>query len=149
MPTVNHVALEKSPAMQHAYGNLAYKSAKVTMPIGSAAADLINFMRLRKGMKLIDGFAKWDGGNSAATTMKLGLAAVAGGLTSQVDDDYFILAATDLNAANGRQAFNNPAVYQITLDSDYYVQATLAGTTSATLAMDIEVTVFYEFVGNL
>lgn len=148
MATTNHPALDKKRNMQHAYGNCAYAHGRVTVPIGAAAADLVNFIRLNAGMKLIDSFASWDGGNSAATTMKLGLAAVPGGKTTFVDDDYFILAATDINAA-GRVRQNNLAVYSIILDDDYYVQATLAGVTTATLAMDIEVFVFYEFIGSL
>jgi hypothetical protein len=148
MPTLNAPGLDKDPSMAHVYGNVAAKRKRVTVPIGQAVGDLINFMRLPARSRILDFIETHDGANTAATTATFGLAAVPGGPTTFVDADYFLLAATDLNAA-GRNRWNNLSVYSVLLDGDYYVQAVLAGANTAGAAMDIEVTVLYEFVGNL
>lgn len=147
MGTYNAYDLEKRAHMAHAFGNLCVAQARVTLPIGAAAAETIDFLRLKKNMRIIDFVESHDGSNSAATTANFGLAAVSGGLTTYVDADYF-LAAADLNAA-GRNRWGNTAVYPITLDDDYYLRAVLAGTTSAGAAMDIDVTVYYVYIGNI
>lgn len=154
MATLNGPGVNPASAQQrdtvhaHVYGNVAYKSRKITLPAsgaGSAVADLINFFVLPLGAKIIDFFESHNGANGAATTANFGLAAITGGPTTFVDADYF-LAAADLNAA-GRNRWGNTAVYSVTLDGPYVVQAVLAAA-AVTVAMDVEVTVLYEFVGN-
>jgi hypothetical protein len=147
MATFNALALSKRPTMQSAYGNLCVAYDKVSMPIGTAAGDTADVLRLPKNARILDFYESHDGGNSAATTANIGLAAVPGGPTTYVDADYF-LAAADLNAA-GRNRWGNTAVAPILLDGDYFVRIVIAGTTSATAAMDIHVVVLYEFLGNL
>lgn len=147
---VNAGAQQRDRVMAHVYGNRSSKTSKVLLPTsgpGSAIADLVNFCRLPRGARILDFFERHDGANSAATTAKFGLAAITGGSTTFVDDDYFLLAGVDLNAA-GINRWNNTAVYSVVLDDDYLVQATLAGATVA-VAMNVEVTVDYEFVGSL
>lgn len=140
-------AVDKKPLIRAAYGNVACAYAKVTMPVGTAAADISNVLRLPKDIRIIDFYESHNGDNSAATTANFGLAAVAGGPTTFVDADYF-LAAADLNAA-GRNRWGNVTVGPVQLDGDYYLQIVIAGTTSATLPMDIHVHVLYEYLGNL
>lgn len=147
MATFHASGYDKKPTMQSQYGNLSVAYARVTMPIGSAAADYADFMIIPKNARLLDFYETHDGGNSAATTGNFGLAAVPGGPTTQVDADYF-LAAADLNAA-GRNRWGNTAVYPIITDGKYYLRLVLAGVTSATAAMPIDVVLTYEFLGNL
>lgn len=147
MATFHSTGYEKRPMMKSQYGNLAVAYARVTMPIGSAAADFADFMIIPKDCRLLDFYETHDGGNSAATTGNFGLAAVTGGKTTYVDADYF-LAAADLNAA-GRNRWGNTAVYPIVTDDKYLLRLVLAGTTSAGAAMPIDVVLTYEFLGNL
>lgn len=147
MATTFKVAnVDKQPMMAHVYGNLAYALAKYTMPIGQAATDLIDFLRIPANCQIVDFYERHDGSNTAATTGSFGLAAVTGGPTTYVSSTYFT-SATDLNAA-GFNRWANSAVYSITTDGEYYVQCVIAGTTSAGAAMDIEVCLMYEYVGN-
>lgn len=135
--------------MAHVYGNLAVKRAKVSIPVGAVATDIVNFFVLPADCEIIDFFAVNDGANSAATTMNIGLkyATPAAPSTDQSDADYF-LAAYDINAA-GRTRWGNTAVYSLTTNAEYFVQGVLAGATVATAAAVVEVTVMYVFNGNL
>lgn len=135
--------------MAHVYGNLSAKRAKVSIPVGAVATDIVNFFVLPADCEIIDFFATNDGANSAATTMNIGLkyAAAAAPTTDQSDADYF-LAAYDLNAA-GRTRWGNTAVYSLTTNDDYIVQGVVAGVTVATAAAVVEITVFYIYRGNL
>lgn len=137
----------RSAPMAGVYGNVAYATAKVSIPVGAVATELVNFLVLPRDIRLIDFRAHTDGANSAATTMNLGLKNVTGGATTFNDADYFI-AALDINAA-GRTGWTNLAVYQVTLDDEYILQGVIAGATVATAAAVVEVTVWYEFKGNL
>lgn len=147
MATLNAANVDKDPNMAHVYGNLAYKYVEYTLLIGAAIADLVNFIRLPANVRIVDFYETHDGANTAATTANFGLAAVAGGPTTYVDNDYF-LAAADLNAA-GRNRWGNTAVYPIVTDGEYYVQAVLAGANVAGANMKVGVYVAYEFRGNL
>jgi hypothetical protein len=140
---------QRDRVMAHVYGNVANKTKKVRLPItgaGSAVADTVTFMRLPIGARIIDFYERHDGAQNAATTGKIGLAAVTGGKTTYVDDDYFLLNTLDLNAA-GFNRWNNLTVYSVTLDDDYLVVLTLAAQAIA-VAMDVEVSVTYEFTGS-
>lgn len=148
MTALKVTGVDKTPMMAHVYGNLSHKYVEYTMLIGAAAADTIDFLRLPRDVRIVDFYETHDGANTAATTAKFGLAAVTGGPTTYVDDDYFLLAGVDLNAA-GINRKNNTAVYPVVLDGEYYVRATLAGTAAAGANMKIGVFVAYEFVGSL
>lgn len=147
MATFNVPGVDKNKVMAHTYGNRATAYAKLTLPIGAAAADTCDFIRLPKNVRILDFLEMHDGANSAATTANFGLKGVTGQSVVLDDADYF-LAAADLNAA-GRNRWGNTAVYPVVLDGEYYVRAVLAGVTTATAAMDIVVIVDYEFIGNL
>lgn len=147
MGTYNALDLTKRRVMAHVYGNLCAERFTASLPVGGAAAQTIDFARLPKGIEIVDFYETHDGANTAATTANFGLAAVPGGLTTLVDEDYF-LAATDLNAA-GRNRWGNTAVYPVILDDDYFLRAVLAGVTSAGAAMRIDVVLTYKFIGNL
>lgn len=140
--------LDKTPMMAHVYGNLSQKYAEYTLLIGAAVADTVDFIRLPRDVRVLDFWETHDGANTAATTAKIGLAQVTGGPTTYVDDDYFLLAGADWNAA-GLNRKNNTAVYPVVLDGEYYVRATLAGANVAGANMKVGVYVSYEYVGNL
>lgn len=146
MANIDVPGLDKNPSMAHSFGNLSFKRARLTLAVGAAVADVARFMRLPKGARIIDFVETHDGVNTAATTANFGLKAVDG--TGALDDVDYFLAAADLNAA-GRNRWGQTNIYSVLLDEDYYVQAVLAGANVAGSAMDVEVTVFYEFTGNL
>lgn len=147
MAQINALTLGKKHFMAASYGNVAAHYAKISVPVGAAIADTLDFMRIPKNVLILDFVEMHDGGNSAATTANFGLAAVPGGKTTQADADFF-LAAADLNAA-GRNRWGNAAVAPLITDDEYFLRAVLAGADTATAAMDIHVILYYEFLGNL
>lgn len=147
MATLNVPNVDKTPMMAHVYGNMAVKHVSYAVQIGAAVADVINFLRIPANVKILDFYETHDGGNTAATTANFGLAAVTGGPTTYVSATYF-LSAADLNAA-GRNRWGNTAVYPITTDGEYYLQAVLAGANTATAIMKVDIVLSYQFIGNL
>lgn len=147
MAQINSLTLGKVPFIRAAFGNVACAYAKVTLPVGSAVADTCDFLRIPKDVQILDFVEMHDGVNTAATTANFGLAAVPGGPTSQVDADYFLVAA-DLNAA-GRNRWGNTSVAPIITDGEYFLRAVLAGANTATAAMDVHVLLYYIYLGNL
>lgn len=147
MGTYNALDLTKRQCMAHTFGNANVEEFEVLLPTGAAAAQTIDFARLPANIRILDFYEIHDGGNSAATTADFGLAAVPGGPTTFVDQDYF-LAAADLNAA-GRNRWGNTAVYPVALDGDYFLRAVLGGVTTATAAMKIVCVLTYKVLGNL
>jgi hypothetical protein len=145
MVTITVPGLDKDASMAHVYGNVAYKRKRFTLAAASAVADVVNILRLPARTHIIDFFEHHSQTAGAATTANFGLKAVDGAGT--LDDADYFLAAANLNAA-GRNRWGNTGVLGVTLDEDYYVQAVLAGANTVT-AMVIEVTVLYEFIGNL
>ncbi len=146
MATLKVTNVDKTPMMAAVYGNASFKYAEYNLLIGAAIADVINFVRLPRDIRIVDFYETHDGANTAATTANFGLAAVSGGPTTYVNATYF-LAAADLNAG-GRNRWGNVASYPVILDGEYYIQAVLAGANAAGANMKIGVMVVYEYIGN-
>jgi hypothetical protein len=146
MATLNVPNVNKTPMMAAVYGNASFKYVEYTLLVGAAIADVINFIRLPRDIRIVDFYETHDGAITSATTANFGLAAVPGGTTTLVNATYF-LAAADLNAA-GRNRWGNLASYPVLTDGEYYIQAVLAGATVAGSNMKIGVYVQYEYVGN-
>lgn len=147
MANIDAKGLKKALVPAGTYGNVQKAVGTVTLPAGAAVGDIGRAVVLPRGAMVLDTklhILSAAGGGATAITGNLGLVAVDGGKTDQVDADYFN-AGLNLNATGLHRAGTNLA--PVVLEGDYAVGLTTAGAALVT-AVEIAVVVEYIYQGE-
>lgn len=147
MANIDAPSLELHNIPDNVFGNQAFAVAKVTIPADAAIGDVVRFLKLPRGIRLVDLKAVTDGAATAAapaSTVSFGIAAAADGAHG---DAALFATGKDLAAAAVVRA--DEANFSVLLDDDdYYLTATVAGAVPGA-ATDVEVTLAYGDEGLL
>lgn len=129
------------------YGTVSFAWVEFDIPSGTAVDDVINFLELPTGARVIDSFWTTDGSPGNTADMRLGLKAVDANADSadKEDDDDFFNGDKDLDSAATYRRDTQTGFPR--LKTAHYVQGTIKAA-SVDANTKVYVGVYYAYEGT-
>lgn len=121
------------------FGNLSVAVKAITLAANAAIADVLRFMRVPAGTRLVDAIL-FTSADAAGATVKLGYKDVDGGAG---DDDFFLSGTSIATAGRFRAATVTPPAK---VTEDVYITVIPAGAVIPAATV-VTVVLLYEYVG--